>query len=80
MSNNTYTRTTITGATQHTRKGTQGAPIKADELKEDCTVVIHMTESDYQRFIKAKGNMTNSAFGRLIVFAGLESYLSQTIG
>lgn len=80
MANNTYTRTTITGASQHTRKGTQGAPHKSDELKEDHTVVIHMTKADYQKFVGAMGSMKKSAFGRLIIFAGLESYLNQTNG
>lgn len=83
MATNTFTRTTVDGKkTMYTRKGTQGAPTKPNEIKNLYTVVIHMTETEYKRFIEAKQTtyMKSSAFGRIVLFLGLESYLNQTIG
>jgi len=75
-----YTRKTISGEQQYRRVTKQGAPRKPDELKEKYTVIIHMTKSEYDNFMRAKSDMKASAFGRLILFFGLESYLNQIDG
>ena len=83
MASNTYQRTTVDGKiTLYTRKGTQGAPIKPDNVKNLYTVVVHMTEQEYNRFIEAKekAQMKSSAFGRIVLFLGINNYLNQTIG
>jgi len=81
MASNVYTRKTADGKTAaYTRKGTQGAPIKSDEIKNVYTITIHMTEQEYMRFMEAKSYMKKSAFGRIILFLGLDSYLNQIIG
>jgi hypothetical protein len=80
MAANIFRRDTVTGAEWHTRKGSQGAPTKPDEIKNTYTVIIHMTEQEYNKFMEAKGYLKASAFGRIILFLGLESYLNQTIG
>ena len=80
MAYNVYKRVTVDGkTTRYNRKGTQGAPTKPEEIKNTYTVIIHMTKRDYKRFMEAKGYMKSSAFGRLILFLGLDSYLNQTI-
>lgn len=82
MASRTVTRKDVTGTITEHARSKQGAPCKPDELKEMYPVTIYMTKSDYEKYTEAQKNssMKKSAFGRLIIFFGLEDYLNQTIG
>ena len=65
MASNTYTRTTITGTTQHSRKGTQGRPKGTGEGKKPRPFAS--SDANYER-IKQKAKeaqMTVSAYVEL---------------
>lgn len=70
MASNIYQRTTVTGTTWHTRKGTQGAPKKPEELKKVYKTYTMTKQS--QPIIKAnalKMGMSISAYVELAVRA-----------
>jgi len=77
-----YTQHLADGTTKTMRHATkQGSRFKPDEAKNSYTIVVHMTKADYEKFVSAQrqSSMKMSAFGRIVFFLGINSYLNQII-
>lgn len=82
MASKTYIQHFADGTSKLLRRKKQGAPNKPDEMKNECTVIIHMTKAEYQQFVDAqeKSYLKKSAFGRLVLQIGICNYLNQING
>ncbi len=75
MASSTFIRHTIHGSNLVRRAKRQGAPKKPDEMKNDATIIVHTRKASKARFLEAKrkfDGMSQSAFGDLVIFYGLE--------
>lgn len=72
-----HTRYYVDGNSRAVRRITkQGRKSMPTELRRTQTIIIYTTKSEKDKFLveKSKSSMSQSAFGDLILFLGLERY------
>ena len=73
MASKTVIRHFADGTSKEFRRKKQGAPVKPDEMKRTETIIIRATKEEKERFMRMKFGMSQSAFGNLVLFHGLEA-------
>ena len=77
MAKNIYTQHYVDGTSKDVRRFIkQGRRFMSPELKRAQTITIHTTQRGKERFLEEqkKSSMSQSSFGDLVLFLGLEQY------
>jgi hypothetical protein len=74
MAANTYTQQYADGTSEKMHRiKKQGAPNKPDSLRRTKTIIAHVTESEYRKFIEMKQRwfLSASNFASLVISVGI---------
>jgi len=79
MASNTFTRHTITGSVQHSRKGTQGRH-KSGQPLATCKIIWNVTEEQKREFseLAERYGISESKLVDILVFIGKRNFLNQS--